>query len=107
MAKLIRKKKKIKLDGLLSIVFTISLFLYLGSTTLLKSYNLSMNHNLQNIIDDNAMKQRDIESLKIELSKYTESNYLMAAVESNGSKATYDLNRIIHIQEEEGKNESK
>lgn len=101
MAKLVKKKKKLKIDGLLSLLFVFSLFAYLGSTTLLKSYNLYTNHRLYTIEAENKEMQNDIHTLQLELAKYTDSNYLMSVFEKNGVAATYSLDRIVDINDEE------
>lgn len=101
MAKLVKKKKKLKIDGLLSLLFVFSLFAYLGSTTLLKSYNLYTNRKLYAIETENNEMQNDIHTLQLELAKYTDSNYLMSVFEKNGVDATYSLDRIVDINNEE------
>lgn len=101
MAKIVKKKRKLKLQGLISIVFALSLLTYFGSTIVLHSMNIANNRNLIDLKNENAEKKKELETLRLEVAKYTERDHLMSVCKANGVDLSFDADRITYIYTEE------
>ena len=101
MAKIVKKKRKLKIHNLLSVVCVLSVIAYLGSAFGLKSMNMSLNYELSQLNSVNQENQKELETLRIEVNKYTEREYLMAVLSDNGIDLTFDSDRITYITEQE------
>lgn len=101
MAKIVKKKRKLKIHNLLSAVCVLSVIAYLGSAFGLKSMNMSLNYELSQLNSVNQENQKELETLRIEVNKYTEREYLMAVLSDNGIDLTFDSDRITYITEQE------
>ncbi len=101
MAKIVKKRRKFKLQGLLSIICVFSVFAYLGSAFLLKSMNMSLNYQLSQLNAQNAEDQKELDTLRIEVSRYTEREYLMTVLKDNGVDLTFSSDRITYITVQE------
>lgn len=101
MAKIVKKKRKLKLQGVISFVFTISLCGYLASAFLLRSANVYKNIELSELKAANIDSQKELETLRLEVSKYTERDYLMSICRENGIELDYNTDRITYIDNQE------
>lgn len=101
MAKIVKKKRKLKLQNLLKMVCVLCGISYFSSTFFLRSVNVSMSVELQNLSAQNQEQKKELETLRTEVSKYTERDYLMAICASNGVKLDYDKDRVTYIDEKE------
>ena len=101
MAKIVKKKRKLKMQNLLSVVFALSLLAYLGSTFVIRSMNVSLNYELTQLNNENEEKQKELDTLRLEVARYTERDYLMSICAANGVNLNYDTNRITYIAEKE------
>ena len=97
MAKIIRRKRKFRLNNLLALICVFSFIGYLGSVTLLKSYNISLNYELAQLNMENEEANRALESLRLEVTSYTDREYIMNVVNENGEDLTYSQQRITYI----------
>ena len=100
MAKIVKKRRKLKIHNLLSVVCVLSVIAYLGSAFGLKSMNMSLNYELSQLNSVNQENQKELETLRIEVTKYTEREYLMAVLNENGIDLTFDSDRITYITEQ-------
>ena len=101
MAKIIRKKRKFKLNSLLTLICAISFVGYLGSVTILKSHNISLNYELASINAENEEASRALESLRLEVSSYTDREYIMNVCNENGEDLSYSQQRVSYIYSED------
>lgn len=101
MAKIVKKKRKLKLQGVIRIVFACSLISYLGTALLVRSKNVSLNRELTRLTAENQENQKVLDTLRLEVAKYTERDYLMAICAENGVELNFDANRVSHIDSEE------
>ena len=97
MAKIIRRKRKFRLNNLLALICVFSFIGYLCSVTLLKSYNISLNYELAQVNMENEEANRALESLRLEVTSYTDREYIMNVVNENGEDLTYSQQRITYI----------
>lgn len=103
MAKLIRKKRKFKLNSLLSLICVISGIAYVGSVTIVKSHNMSLNYELAQLNDENEEASRTLESLRLEVTSYTDREYIMNVCNESGEALTYSQQRVSYIYNTENK----
>lgn len=95
MAKVIKRKRKLSAERMLTCVFTISLFSYLGSTTVLHSYNINKNRHLQVLINENKAKEKEVEDLRLSVLRLTERDYLMSMCTD---ELTYENKRVFYVE---------
>ena len=100
MAKIVKKRRKLKIYNLLSIICVLSIVAYLGSAFVLRSINMSLNYELSQLNSVNQEQQKELDTLRIEVTKYTEREYLMAVLNENGIDLTFDSDRITYITEQ-------
>lgn len=100
MAKIVKKRRKLKIHNLVNIIFVLSIVAYLGSAFVLRSINMSLNYELSQLNSVNQEQQKELETLRIEVTKYTEREYLMAVLSENGIDLTFDSDRITYITEQ-------
>ena len=100
MAKIVKKRRKLKIHNLLSVICVFSIVAYLGSAFVLRSINMSLNYELSQLNSVNQEQQKELETLRIEVTKYTEREYLMAVLSENGIDLTFDSDRITYITEQ-------
>lgn len=100
MAKIVKRRKKLKLHNLINMIFVTSLVLYFSSVTFLKSYNISLNKNYQTLKVQNEEEQKELEILRLDVAKYTEREYLMSICAEYGYELTFDSDRIEYITAE-------
>ena len=100
MAKIVRKRRKLKLHNLISMLFLASLVLFFSSVTFLKSYNISLNKDYQTLKVQNEEEQKELEILRLDVAKYTEREYLMSVCAEYGFDLSFDSDRIEYITAE-------
>ena len=100
MAKIIKKKKKFRLNTLITTMFIISIVGYVSSVTFLRSYNISLSYDLASISSSNEDNSKKLETLRLDVAKYTEKEYLMSMSNENGSNLKLDQNNIVRIVNE-------
>jgi hypothetical protein len=101
MAKIVKKKRKLKIHNLVNLVLGISLCLYFGGTFFLKAYNITLNKQLTNLRLQNEEDQKELQTLRLEVAKYTERDYLMSVCAQYGVDLSFDSDRITYITVEE------
>lgn len=101
MAKIIRKKRKFKLNSLLTFICVLSFVGYIGSVTILKSHNISLNYELATLNAENEEAGRTLESLRLEVSSYTDREYIMNVCNENGEALSYSQQRVSYIYNSE------
>lgn len=100
MAKIVKKKRKLKIHNLVNIICVFSIIAYLCSAFLLKSMNMSLNYELSQLKSENQENQKELETLRLEVTKYTEREYLMNILNENGIDLTFDSDRITYITDQ-------
>ncbi len=67
MKKVIRKRKTLRLTGVIFVMFMVSFVVFLGSSIFLKSYNVSMNYTKYQLESQIASLKSENETLKLEI----------------------------------------
>ncbi|MGN1344635.1 MAG: hypothetical protein ACI4U3_08650 [Traorella sp.] len=101
MAKIVKKKKKLKVHNLVNMILFVSVLMYLGSILLLKSFNITLNKELTHLNATNQDTQKENETLRLEVAKYTERDYLLSVCDKYGVELNFDSDRITYIDDEE------
>lgn len=101
MAKIVKKRRKLKVHNLINLIFAISIVAYLGSILGLKSYNMTLNYNLAKLETANQEAQKELDTLRLDVAKYTEREYLMSVCAEYGIDLNFDSDRITYITEQE------
>lgn len=101
MAKIVKRKRKLKIHNLVNMIAVVSLCMYLCSIFFLKSINITLNKQLTNIVMQNEEEQKELETLRLDVAKYTEREYLMSVCAQYGIDLTFDSDRITYINEQE------
>ena len=101
MAKIVKKKRKLKIHNLINCIFLASLCLYFGGTFFLKAYNITLNKQLTKIRIQNEEEQKELQTLRLEVAKYTERDYLMSVCAEYGVDLSFDSDRITYITVQE------
>ena len=101
MAKIIKKKRKFRLNSFLTFVCVLSGLGYVGSVTVLHAHNVSKNYELIQLNIQNEEAQKKLETLRLEVASYTDREYIMNIVNENGEELTYSQQRVNYISNSE------
>lgn len=101
MAKIVKKKRKLKVHNLVNLIFLVSILMYFGSIFFLKSMNITLNKQLTDLSSQNQDEQKAIETLRLDVMKYTERDYLLSVCAKYGIELNFDSDRITYINEQE------
>lgn len=97
MARIVKRKRKFKFNALINALFVFSFIGYVASATFLKSYNMNMNYELSATMSDIEEQKKKLETLRLDVAKYTEREYLMSISNEDGSQLKLDQQRIVYI----------
>ena len=67
MKKIVKKRKTLRLTGIVFVMFMVSFVVFLGSSIFLRSYNVSMNYTKYQLENQIARVKSDNETLKLEI----------------------------------------
>ena len=102
MAKIVKRKRHLRIGALVNVVFALSLISYVVAVTFVRSHNYNMNIQLNNINAEIEEANKKLETLQYEISQYTDQEYLMSTSKENGGDLKLDHNRIVYIEKAEG-----
>ena len=97
MAKLIKKRKKLKLNNFASLLFTISVLTYICTMVFVKSYNATLQNQLTDLQVKNKVQQEKNQTLKLEVEKMTNRANLVAIVNEEG--LSYIEQNVVAIKD--------
>ncbi len=95
MAKIVRKKRKLKIQALASLFFFLSLLLYLGSVTILKSYNYVLSGEVEEKESARADLQAEVANLEATVKQLSNYDYIVSIAEKAGIKANQSNVKIL------------
>lgn len=67
MVKIVEKKKRFRIEGIISIIFVVSLLGYVASFTLLRAHNVVLMQNVSNNEMDTKALKIDVANLELEI----------------------------------------
>lgn len=89
-AKLVKKKRRLKLEALATLILTISIFTFVGAKLVLKSYNYNLSNKSQEIQSNMNKLQEEVSSLESEVSTLQNRDSVLKAAEADGIKSNQD-----------------
>ena len=95
MAKIIRKKRKLKIQALASLFFFFSMLLYLGSVTMLKSYNYVLSAKAESIEAQRVDLQAQVATLEATVKQLSNYDYIVGIAEKAVIKANQSNVKIL------------
>lgn len=101
MAKIVKKKRKLKLQNLLSFLCFLSGFSYFISFTVLRSINVDKKYELTALNDENEESQKMLDMLRLEVVAFTDRDYLMSICNKDKEILKYEQSRISYVQIDE------
>lgn len=99
MAKIIKKKRKLKLQAVASLLLFVSIFLYLGSVTVLKSYNVILSTQAAVAGDEKSKLQEQVATLETTVKQLSDSDYIMKIAEANDLKSIQSNVKVLSGEE--------
>lgn len=98
MAKIVKKKRRLKIEAMVSLFFLLSLFMYLGSALFLKSYNVILSADLNNKESELAKKNDEMESLRLAVKELEDRDRILAVANESGIVA--NQNNVVIVNED-------
>lgn len=89
-AKLVKKKRRLKVEGVATILFTLAMFAYLGTTFGLRSYNIVLQQQVSKIESKAGTLKQAVANLENEVNKLDNRDRVLAMAEEEGIKTNQD-----------------
>lgn len=96
MAKIVKKKRKLRIEAFATLFFFVSIFLYIGSMTALKSYNVLLSSKAETMSSELSKTQEQVSTLENKVKELEDSSRIMAMVEGDGMKANQDNVQLMN-----------
>lgn len=84
MARVVRKKRKFKLQGIATLFFVVSIFLYLGAVFGLKSYNITLQAHAQDLAQQRADLEETVKSAELDVKSLQNKDRVTAIAAEDG-----------------------
>lgn len=84
MVKIVKKKRKLRIEGIISLVFVLSILCYFGSVTILRSQNVVKQTQLGEIENDIELLDSDVSNLTLEVKQLDSRDRILEIAEKNG-----------------------
>lgn len=98
-ARLINKKRRIRIEAIATVMFMLSLGVYAGAKFLLKSYNYELAVTSQDIQSEADQLKEDVAALESDISTLQNRDRILGMAESDGIKTNQDNVTIIGDEE--------
>ena len=92
-----KPRRRVKLSGVIFVVFIVTFIAFLGSSIVLKSVNVSLNLSKQDYETQIAAVRKNNETLKAEVSELSNYDRVMNIVD--GDNLTNNTNNVFTINE--------
>lgn len=89
-AKLVKRKRRLRIEGLATLLLTISVFTYLGAKFALQSYNITLQLQAQKSADKASTLKDDVANLEAEVKKLQDYDRVLGMAEKEGIKTNQD-----------------
>lgn len=96
MARIIKKRKTLKVNKILSFILALSCVMNLFSITVIKSHNLSLNKEIETIVIQNEENERNLQSLEIEVANLASSSNMRECL-STKTKSSFNFDNIVFL----------
>ncbi|MEG0273718.1 cell division protein FtsL [Amedibacillus sp. YH-ame10] len=100
-AKLVKRKRRLRIEAIATLVFTLSIFMYLGAIFGLQSYNIMLQKEAQNIQEKAGTLKAAVANLETDVNNLENRERVVGMVESEG--ISYNQGNIVTIEDESSK----
>ena len=87
MAKIVKRKRKLRIEALVSLFFMFSIFLYLGCMTGLRSYNYVLSETAEHATYDKEQLEDQVKTLETAVKEMSTYDHIAQIAEKDGIKA--------------------
>lgn len=87
MAKIIKKKRRVRIEAFATLFFFVSIFLYLGSITALKSYNVVLSAQSESTSAQVSDLSERVATLEADVKELSSSDRIIAIAAEDNIKA--------------------
>lgn len=98
-AKLVKRKRRLRIEGVASLLFVLALILYLGAKFPLKSYNQSLQKQATTIEQEAVKLEGEVGKLENEITNLQSRKRVVGMAEKDGLKT--DQNQVVVMDEDE------
>ena len=84
MVKIVKKKRKLRIEGIISLVFVLSILSYFASVTILRSQNVVKQTQLSDVENDIEVLESDVANLTLEVKKLGSRDRILEIAERHG-----------------------
>lgn len=84
MAKIVKRKRKLRIEAFATLFFVVSVFLYLGAVIGLKSYNVTLAAQSQELEVQRDVQKEKVASLENEVKKLADSERVLGMAKDAG-----------------------
>ena len=96
MVKIVKKKKrKLRLEGIITAVFMVSVLMFLFSATILRAHNVSLTKQSTLIERKNDKLQNDVANLEVEVKQLDNRDRILEIAKAQG--LTVNQNSIVSV----------
>lgn len=95
MAKIVKRKRKLKLQAMISLFFMFSIFLYLGCMTGLRSYNYVLSQTAESAANDREQLADQVKTLETAVKEMSTYDHIAQIAEKDGIKAYQSNVKIL------------
>lgn len=81
-----KKKRSVNFENIIALVFLLSFAAYLGSITILRSYNVVLASEEKSLQDEIEKTRNDVANLEFEVKKLDNREYILNIAEEQGLK---------------------
>lgn len=97
MARVVRKKRKLKLQGFATLFFMVSICLYLGAMFGLKSYNITLQAQAQDLAQQQTDLENNVKSAELDVKSLQNKETVTAIAAEDG--ITTNQGQVTIVQE--------
>lgn len=96
MARVVRKKRKLKLQGFATLFFMLSICLYLGAMFGLKSYNITLQAQAQDLATQRADLEETVKSAELDVKSLQNKDRVTAIAAEDGITSNQGQATIVN-----------
>lgn len=89
-AKIVKRKRRLRVEGLATLLFTLSIFIYLGAKFGLKSYNVVLQKEAQVVEQKVTTLKASVANLEAEINTLKSRDRVLGMAEKDGIKTNQD-----------------
>ncbi|MEF9920292.1 MAG: cell division protein FtsL [Erysipelotrichaceae bacterium] len=100
MAKVIKSKRKVRIEAIATLFFVLSILLYLSSSLFLKSYNVALSKTVSTKESEVAKMKDDVESLRLAVKTLENRDRVLSVAKEAGMVVNQDNVVFVEAQNE-------